>query len=146
MGQTKSKDEVGEAERDEEEMKRMVAISGTVVGLFAGHTGLVSQIAVNEVRGDVFATGSHDKTVRVWRIGEESPLAILTGAAYGVTSVGWSEDGRRLVSGSDDGEVRVHEERRGVAEWQLGWMIVIGSRVYGVATGVEWPWQRKLRE
>ena len=69
MDQTKSKDEVGEgewgAERDEEEMKRMDAISGTVVGRFTGHTGFMSEIAVNEVRGDVFATGSHDKTVRV---------------------------------------------------------------------------------
>ena len=50
-------------------------------------------------------------------------------------SVGWSEDGRRLVSGSDDERVRVHEERRGVAEWQLGWTIVIGSIVYGVTIG-----------
>ena len=83
----------------------------------------------------------------MWRIGEESPLAILTDATDWVKSVGWSEDGRRLVSGSDDGRVRVHEERRGVAEWRLGWSIVIGSIVSGVAmeeVGVEWPWQGML--
>ena len=84
MDQTKSKDEVGEgkwgAERDEEEVKRMDGISGTIVGRFTGHRGFVRQIAVSEVRGDVFATGSVDKSVRVWRIGEESPLAILTDA------------------------------------------------------------------
>ena len=107
----------------------MDGISGTVVGRFTGHTDWVSEIAVNEVRGDVFATGSSDSSVRVWRIGEEWPLAILTDATGRVNSVGWSEDGRRLVSGSDDERVRVYEERRGVAEWQLGWTIVIGSIV-----------------
>ena len=90
----------------------MDAISGTIVGRFTGHTGRVNQIAVNEVRGDVFATGSADMSVRVWRIGEESPVAILTDATHWVYSVGWSEDGRRLVSGSGDGSASACGETR----------------------------------
>ena len=43
----------------------MDAINGTIVGRFTGHRGPVNQIAVNEVRGDVFATGSGDRSVSV---------------------------------------------------------------------------------
>ena len=70
-------------------------------------------MSVHPVRGDVFATGSEDNDVRVWEIGRESAIATLPDSTYMVASVGWSGDGRRMVSGAYDGRVRVYEEARG---------------------------------
>ena len=64
------------------------------------------------MRGDVFATGSDDGSMRVWRVTEDGPIAVITDAGGFVWSVTWSGDGRRLVSGSRG--VLVYEEERGM--------------------------------
>ena len=65
-------------------------------------TDSVVSVRMNGVRRDVFATGSWDQSVRVWREREDGPIAVMEDAEGSVWSVTWSGDGRRLVSGSID--------------------------------------------
>lgn len=49
-----------------------------------------------------FASCSKDRTVQVCRVGETGPRLVLTGHARDVNSVGFSADGSRLLTCSDD--------------------------------------------
>jgi WD40 repeat protein len=58
--------------------------------------------------GRRIASGSADKTVRLWDANTGPPIgAPLTGHTDGVSSVAFSPDGRRIASGSRDKTVRL---------------------------------------
>ena len=57
--------------------------------------------------GQTLASGSEDKTVRLWRVSDGALLRTLEGHTAGVLSVGFSPDGQTLASGSYDGTVRL---------------------------------------
>jgi WD40 repeat protein len=67
----------------------------------------VRAIAVDR-SGDALAIGDSRNAIRVWDLTEDdaSPT-VLAGSAGVVTAVAFSADGKKLVSGSDDGVVRV---------------------------------------
>ncbi|WP_197446574.1 WD40 repeat domain-containing serine/threonine protein kinase [Tautonia plasticadhaerens] len=75
-----------------------------------GHTDLVFGLA-SSPDGRRLATGSWDRTVKLWdtRTGEE--VFTLVGHTAGVTSVAFSPDGGRLASGSIDRTLRIWETR-----------------------------------
>jgi WD40 repeat protein len=56
--------------------------------------------------GSRVASGSHDKTVRVWDVQTGECQSTLEGHSDGVESVVFSPDGSRVASGSHDGTVR----------------------------------------
>jgi WD40 repeat protein/serine/threonine protein kinase len=81
--------------------------SGQVTELL-GHTLLVNDIAFS-ADGQRVATGSSDRTVRIWDAGTGTGMEILTlhGHTQAIQSVRFLSNGHRLISGSSDGTVRV---------------------------------------
>ncbi len=57
--------------------------------------------------GTKFATGSRDKTIRLWDTELSDPLATLDGHADSVYAVTWSPDGNKLASASKDRTIKV---------------------------------------
>ena len=57
--------------------------------------------------GTRLATGSWDKTAKVWNAADGRELLTLKGHAARVNAVSWSPDGLRLATGSYDGTTDV---------------------------------------
>ncbi|MDW8029965.1 MAG: hypothetical protein RMK94_16420, partial [Armatimonadota bacterium] len=55
----------------------------------------------------ILASGSSDRTVKLWRVSDGSEIRTLSGHTGGVLSVSFSPDGQILASGSWDGTVKL---------------------------------------
>ena len=63
--------------------------------------------------GKRLATGSDDKTAKVWDAASGQELLTLRGHDRAVESVAWSPDGKRLATGSDDKTAKVWDAASG---------------------------------
>ncbi len=75
-------------------------------GVWSGHTGPVTASTCSP-DGRMAATGSQDKTIRLWSLPEGKLLAVLSGHEGTVTGLTVHPNGRLLVSCSTDGSLRV---------------------------------------
>jgi WD40 repeat protein/tRNA A-37 threonylcarbamoyl transferase component Bud32 len=57
--------------------------------------------------GRTLASGSDDKTIKLWDVQSQGEIATLTGHSNHVCSVAFSPDGRTLASGSDDKTIKL---------------------------------------
>lgn len=71
-----------------------------------GHKDWVNSVAVNP-DGTWAASGSDDKTIKIWDLETGQCRATLEGHTEGVMSVAITPDGKRIVSGGTDEAVRV---------------------------------------
>jgi RNA polymerase sigma factor (sigma-70 family) len=71
-----------------------------------GHNGDVNAAAFTP-DGTVLATGSDDKTVKLWDVETSKEIATLTGYADGVSCMTYSPDGKTLAAGGKDATVRL---------------------------------------
>jgi WD40 repeat protein len=76
-----------------------------------GHTGWVKSVAVSP-DGKWAASGSKDKTVKIWDLETGECRATLKGHTDEVNSVAITPDGNRILSGSNDCMVRVWDVER----------------------------------
>jgi WD40 repeat protein len=86
--------------------------------------------AVFSPKGELIASGSRDKTVRLWQSARDGQSAVLAGHEAGVYRVAFSPDGARVASTSVDATIRIWDSKSGKSE-----RILRGhaDRVYGVA-------------
>ena len=71
-----------------------------------GHTSDVNSVAFSP-DGQTLASGSDDKTIRLWDVNTGVNLKTITGHTSWVNSVAFSPDGQTLASGSNDGTIRL---------------------------------------
>ncbi|KAK4164711.1 hypothetical protein QBC43DRAFT_317354 [Cladorrhinum sp. PSN259] len=120
-----------------------------------GHTGMIVSIAFSP-DGKMIASGSWDKTVRLWNTATGVCDYILEGHTDRIYSIAFSPDGKTIASGSFDETVRLWNSTTGVCEYMLkghtasiesiafsldGKMVASGSpdktvRLWNTATGV----------
>jgi Prp8 binding protein len=83
--------------------------------LLSGHNGAVYTIKFSP-DGTVLASGSHDKSIFLWRICSTDceNFMVLDGHKNAVLEVHWSQDGARLISCSPDCSVRSWDASTGV--------------------------------
>jgi len=78
----------------------------------SGHTATVAAVAWSP-DGKRVATGSEDKTAKVWDAETGKEVLVLSGHSGAVWSVAWSPDGKLLATGSDDTTAKVWEAETG---------------------------------
>jgi Protein kinase domain/WD domain, G-beta repeat len=77
------------------------------VHIYEGHENAAQAVAFTAAEGPFFASGSADKTVKLWNPESSALIRTYKGHKDFVTALGFSNDGRTLASGSLDGGVRL---------------------------------------
>jgi WD40 repeat protein len=86
-----------------------------------GHELAVITVAVS-VDSNFVATGSRDKSIKLWELSTGREVRSFLGHELSVTSIRFSPDGKTLLSGSNDKTVR-------------GWDVTTGKELFKMNTG-----------
>jgi WD40 repeat protein len=77
-----------------------------LITTLSGHTDWVNSVAFSP-DGRLLASGSADRTIKLWDVASGSLVRTLSGHTDWVTSVAFSPDGRLLASGSADKTIKL---------------------------------------
>jgi WD40 repeat protein len=88
------------------------ATAGREVRIFSGHAGFVESVAFTP-DGLRLASGSYDKTIKLWETATGRELKTLTGHAGEVRSLAFSPDGHMLASGSENWTIKLWDTATG---------------------------------
>lgn len=81
-------------------------------GSTAGHAGSVTCVQFSP-DGDLFASGSWDKTIKIWDTESGDLLLTLVGHTDHINSISFAPNGAMICSGSSDGTIRIFDTQIG---------------------------------
>jgi WD40 repeat protein len=93
--ETKSQDVKSSKIKDDREIRTL-----------SGHSGSIYSLSFS-ADGSKLASGSSDKTIKIWSVSDGSETRTLRGHSGSVYSVGLSPDGTKLASGSGDNTIKI---------------------------------------
>ena len=82
--------------------------SQTEIATLTGHSSYVNSVAFNS-SGNILASGSSDRTIKLWNVESQTEIATLTGHSSYVNSVAFNSSGNILASGSMDRDNKTME-------------------------------------
>ena len=103
--------------------------TGRLAGLLKGHGSVVDSLAFSP-DSRFLASGSSDKTVRVWEVSRKRAVHTLEEHKNDIYALAWFPDGKRLISGSDDHTLMIWDPKTGQ---RLKTLTGHGDRVRSVA-------------
>jgi WD40 repeat protein len=93
----------------------------------AGHSDVLTCVAYHP-EGRLLATGSYDRTVRLWDPNTRQVVRTLEGHTQAVWGLAWSPDGKRLASSSG------HPSQRGTPAEIKAWDAGTGKELHSIAS------------
>ncbi|RKL13873.1 Vegetative incompatibility protein HET-E-1 [Fusarium oxysporum] len=101
-----------------------------VLQTLEGHRDSVSSVVCSQ-DGKLIASGSYDKTVKIWSMATGEEERTLVGHTRSVTSVAFSNDSKLIASGSDDETIKIWNVGTGEEERTLiGHIYSVSSVVF----------------
>jgi WD40 repeat protein len=94
------------------ERQKPVASPSRVVRILSGHTDWVCSVAFAP-DGQLLASGSDDKTIKLWEVASGWELRTLSGHTNEVHAVAFAPNGQLLASGSRDNTIKLWEVASG---------------------------------
>jgi WD40 repeat protein len=104
-----------------------------------GHTQAIRSLAITP-DGEILASGSDDKTIKLWQLKTGRELVTLRGHSKPVNSLAMSQDGEILASGSEDKTLKLWQLSTGLQIGAItlgGWFSGDSGCVYAIAISVQ---------
>lgn len=73
--------------------------------VYANHINSVDSVKFHPTEDTKFASGSHDKTICLWDIQQEKPIASILAQEEGIWSLAWHPNGRSVISTGPAGKI-----------------------------------------
>ena len=77
-------------------------------------------ISANPVTANEFATGSHDRTIKIWDLNKpDQSIKTLSGNKEGIWCINYHKNGKELISASPEGIAKIWDIKAGKSTAEL---------------------------
>jgi len=107
--------------------------TGIAEQVLTGHGASIRSVSFSP-DGGMLATGSHDRTIKLWDIEARRELPVMYPHGKAILTISFSSDGRTVATGSEDETVILTDVVKGEKLWKSG---NFGSNVNSVALSAD---------